>query len=109
MRSFVLLGAVFASVASAACPAMGGQLDRRGEPNHAAAKREAVSGDDFLEQFEVDDTDVYMTSDVGGPIADQASLKAGERGPTLLEDFAFRQKITHFDHERVRAEIESER
>jgi catalase len=28
-------------------------------------------------------------------------LKAGERGPTLLEDFIFRQKIQHFDHERV--------
>jgi|SRR5690554_283005 len=29
------------------------------------------------------------------------SLKAGERGPTLLEDFIFREKITHFDHERI--------
>ena len=29
------------------------------------------------------------------------SLKAGERGPTLLEDFHPREKITHFDHERV--------
>src|SRR3954463_3723444 len=29
------------------------------------------------------------------------SLKAGERGPTLLEDFHFREKITHFDHERI--------
>jgi catalase len=28
-------------------------------------------------------------------------LKAGERGPTLLEDFIFRQKIQRFDHERV--------
>lgn len=32
---------------------------------------------------------------------DQNSLKAGERGPTLLEDFIFREKITHFDHERI--------
>ena len=29
------------------------------------------------------------------------SLKAGERGPTLMEDFHFREKITHFDHERI--------
>lgn len=29
------------------------------------------------------------------------SLKAGERGPTLIEDFHFREKITHFDHERI--------
>ncbi|KAI0480478.1 CATB protein [Xylariaceae sp. FL0804] len=49
----------------------------------------------------VDDSTGYMTSDVGGPIADQDSLKAGERGPTLLEDFIYRQKMTRFDHERV--------
>lgn len=55
----------------------------------------------FLQQFEVNDTEEYLTSDVGGPIPDQNSLSAGERGPTLLEDFIFRQKITHFDHERV--------
>ena len=29
------------------------------------------------------------------------SLKAGDRGPTLLEDFHLREKITHFDHERI--------
>jgi catalase len=29
------------------------------------------------------------------------SLKAGVRGPTLLEDFILREKITHFDHERI--------
>ena len=32
---------------------------------------------------------------------DQNSLKAGERGSTLLEDFILREKITHFDHERI--------
>ncbi len=32
---------------------------------------------------------------------DQNSLKAGERGPSLLEDFLLREKITHFDHERI--------
>ena len=32
---------------------------------------------------------------------DQNTLKAGERGPSLLEDFIFREKITHFDHERI--------
>jgi catalase len=54
-----------------------------------------------LRDHEVDDSEGFLTSDVGGPIEDQQSLKAGERGPTLLEDFIFRQKITHFDHERV--------
>ncbi|HEX3997349.1 MAG TPA: catalase [Pirellulales bacterium] len=32
---------------------------------------------------------------------DQNSLKAGDRGPSLLEDFILREKITHFDHERI--------
>lgn len=55
----------------------------------------------FLDQFSVDDTGAFLTSDAGGPIQDQASLKAGARGPTVLEDFILRQKIMHFDHERV--------
>ena len=39
---------------------------------------------------------------LGVPIADdQNSLKAGARGPTLLEDFILREKIFHFDHERI--------
>jgi Catalase len=59
--------------------------------------------DKFLEQYVIDDSSGYMTSDVGGPIEEQFSLKAGVRGSTLLEDFIFRQKIQHFDHERVGA------
>ncbi|HEX5755073.1 MAG TPA: catalase [Arenimonas sp.] len=43
-----------------------------------------------------------MTSNQGVAIGDnQHSLKAGLRGPTLLEDFILREKITHFDHERI--------
>ncbi len=43
-----------------------------------------------------------LTSNQGLVISDdQNSLKAGVRGPTLLEDFHFREKITHFDHERI--------
>ena len=43
-----------------------------------------------------------LTTNHGIPISDnQNSLKAGERGPTLLEDFVLREKITHFDHERI--------
>ena len=43
-----------------------------------------------------------MTTQQGGPIADdQNSLKAGTRGPTLLEDHILREKIFHFDHERI--------
>ena len=43
-----------------------------------------------------------LTTLHGHPIADnQNSLKAGTRGPTLLEDFILREKIFHFDHERI--------
>ena len=43
-----------------------------------------------------------LTTNFGVPISDnQNSLKAGERGPTLLEDFVLREKIFHFDHERI--------
>jgi len=43
-----------------------------------------------------------LTTDQGTVISDnQNSLKAGERGPTLLEDFVLREKITNFDHERI--------
>jgi catalase len=50
----------------------------------------------FMSEFEIDDTDTFMTSNAGGPIGEQESLSAGEHGPTLLEDFAFREKIMHF-------------
>lgn len=43
-----------------------------------------------------------MTTDQGVPINDDHNtLKAGERGPSLLEDFIMREKIMHFDHERI--------
>lgn len=43
-----------------------------------------------------------LTTNQGLPISDnQHSLKAHPRGPTLLEDFILREKITHFDHERI--------
>ncbi|KFZ17497.1 hypothetical protein V502_04563 [Pseudogymnoascus sp. VKM F-4520 (FW-2644)] len=47
------------------------------------------------------DTNSYMTTDWGTPIQDQLSLKVGPRGPTVLEDFMFRQKMQRFDHERA--------
>ena len=47
-------------------------------------------------------TTPILTTAQGGPVADdQNSLKIGERGPTVLEDFHFREKIFHFDHERI--------
>jgi catalase len=83
-----------ASYASAQCPFA--------DPSRLAARAEGESRS-YLADFEVDDSEGYMSSDVGGPFSDQESLRAGDRGSTLLEDFIFRQKITHFDHERVQA------
>ena len=55
-----------------------------------------------LDRVRVDSTDRVLTTNQGVPIGDnQNSLKAGLRGPTLLEDFILREKITHFDHERI--------
>ncbi|MBK9015443.1 MAG: catalase [Saprospiraceae bacterium] len=46
--------------------------------------------------------DQFLTTNQGVRINDNNnSLKAGERGPSLLEDFILREKITHFDHERI--------
>lgn len=49
-----------------------------------------------------DSTGEFLTTNTGVRINDDHnSLKAGERGGTLMEDFIFREKITHFDHERI--------
>jgi catalase len=49
-----------------------------------------------------DGTNKFLTTDQGVRINDDNnSLKAGDRGPSLLEDFILREKITHFDHERI--------
>jgi catalase len=54
-----------------------------------------------LHQIAEGDTAILTTAQ-GGPVADdQNTLKIGERGPTLIEDFHFREKIFHFDHERI--------
>lgn len=55
-----------------------------------------------LGKFTTDNQGEFMTTDQGLKINDdQNSLKTGERGATLLEDFILREKITHFDHERI--------
>ncbi|WP_343731322.1 catalase [Duganella sp.] len=55
-----------------------------------------------LDRVRVDDTGRELTTNQGVPVADnQNSLKAGLRGPTAMEDFILREKITHFDHERI--------
>ena len=57
---------------------------------------------DPLDRVRVDSGGQALTTNQGVKISDnQNSLKAGLRGPTLLEDFVLREKITHFDHERI--------
>lgn len=69
--------------------------DRHGKVN-------GNSKDEQLEQYRVDDKDKHLTTNQGLKVSeDEFSLKAGERGPTLIEDFHFREKMTHFDHERI--------
>ncbi len=54
----------------------------------------------------VDGTNQMMTTDLGVPINDDHNtLKAGDRGPTLLQDFIFREKIQHFDRERIHERV----
>jgi catalase len=55
-----------------------------------------------LSGHRADSTGRALTTNQGVPVADnQHSLRIGLRGPTLLEDFILREKITHFDHERI--------
>ena len=55
-----------------------------------------------LDRVRVDSAGQALTTNQGVKIADnQNSLKYGVRGPALLEDFILREKITHFDHERI--------
>ena len=55
-----------------------------------------------LEPYREDADGEYLTTTTGVRVNDtDDSLKAGTRGPTLLEDFHLREKMTHFDHERV--------
>nr|WP_191562400.1 catalase [Metabacillus idriensis] len=60
------------------------------------------SKDEQLDAYRVDDKGKKLTTNQGLRVSDdEHSLKAGERGPTLMEDFHFREKMTHFDHERI--------
>ncbi|TIL64700.1 catalase [Mesorhizobium sp.] len=54
-----------------------------------------------LHQVAEGDSEILTTAQ-GGPVADdQNTLRIGQRGPSLMEDFHFREKIFHFDHERI--------
>ncbi|MBV1856476.1 catalase [Catellatospora tritici] len=73
-------------------------------PQTASAETAPAAGakQEQLAPYRVDKTGTRLTTDQGIPVDDtDNSLKAGPRGPSLLEDFHLREKIMRFDHERI--------
>ncbi|MFL9841896.1 catalase [Sphingomonas sp. ST-64] len=66
--------------------------DRFAEPQGEGGETRQIAGGEVA----------VLTTAQGVPVSDdQNSLKQGARGPSLLEDFHFREKMFHFDHERI--------
>lgn len=85
---------------------MGGESPAKAEPVPADAPTAMAFAEEQAPGGEIHQTTTDghapMTTQQGIPVADdQNSLKQGTRGPTLLEDFHFREKMFHFDHERI--------
>ena len=69
---------------------------------HEQSAIQEKSKDEQLEHFRSTHDNEKLTTNHGVRVSHtDDSLKAGERGPTLMEDFHFREKMTHFDHERI--------
>lgn len=100
MRSLIFIPVLLGSAIAGNCPFMGDELPKR-DVTPGSIDETTERTEEYLAQFKLDDTTAYLTTDWGTPVDDQVSLKAGNRGPTLLEDFTFRQKLQRFDHERV--------
>ncbi|WP_240620273.1 catalase [Limnohabitans planktonicus] len=77
--------------------------ESQGTPKTGSMAAEGLNaGIGSLDRVRVDSSGQMLTTNQGVPISDnQNSLKDGLRGPVLLEDFILREKITHFDHERI--------
>jgi len=87
-------------------PATGGSTLTEGNPSPKVGSGAPPAGLNAtnapLDRVRADSANRVLTTNQGVPVADnQNSLKAGLRGPALLEDFILREKITHFDHERI--------
>jgi len=71
-------------------------------PTRPEAATQAVTGNGAEIHQQAASEHTLLTTNQGVPIADnQNSLKVGARGPVLLQDFILREKIMHFDHERI--------
>ena len=87
---FTILPLTVLFVAALAAPSLSAGADKKADMAPRDAKEPAVAQGE------------YLTTNQGVRVAeDDNSLKGGTRGPTLLEDFHLREKITHFDHERM--------
>jgi catalase len=77
--------------------------ERNGSAKTGSVAPEGVNATiDSLDRVRVDSAGRVLTTNQGVAVGDnQNSLKDGVRGPALLEDFILREKITHFDHERI--------
>ena len=77
----------------------------RRQPDQTAPKPTSPTGNTDGDAADLDaraQSGKYLTTAQGVRLPDtDHSLKAGDRGPSLLEDFHLREKITHFDHERI--------
>ncbi len=84
------LSLTFLFFVALAAPSLSAGADKKADTAPRDAKEPGVAQGD------------YLTTNQGVRVADDDnSLKGGTRGPTLLEDFHLREKITHFDHERM--------
>jgi len=72
------------------------------DPKNKRREIDENTKNEDLGQFRESSDNEYQTSEQGVRINHtDDSLKAGLRGPTIMEDFHFREKMTHFDHERI--------
>lgn len=93
------VSAVFDELANASTLSEKNGSDKTG---HAAGDKVKEHKDGSLDKGRAPPTQGPLSTNQGVLLADnQSSLKAGVRGPALLKDFILREKITHFDHERI--------
>jgi catalase len=72
------------------------------KPNRERPQVDETAKDHQLEDFRHDPEEQYLTTNQGVRVSHtDDSLKAGHRGPTLMEDFHLREKMMHFDHESI--------
>lgn len=81
---------------------MKNENQKKGAASRVASSNEESEKIKYLHQAREDSDGTKLTTSTGVKVSHtDDSLKAGKRGPTIMEDFHFREKMTHFDHERI--------